>query len=156
MKLLSILFIAVGVFASSQALAHPIGPAGCGLGHLVFGGKDMQILAATTNGSFYNQIFGITTGSLECDAGGRETAMLTYIQNNKLAIEKDIARGQGDSLGALAQISGCEDSAQLNEALRSNYSQIFPTAEPAAAQVTDSIKKVIRENPTLKTTCRLS
>src|SRR5512139_1907858 len=43
---------------------------GCGLGYMIFKGQEglaSQTCAATTNGTFGNQTFGITTGTSECD-----------------------------------------------------------------------------------------
>lgn len=161
--LTAITVLAVSTLAASSSFAAgrkmksedkgKLGPAGCGLGYAVLGGKDLQILAATLNGTSANQTFGITTGTLDCDEGGRDTAVLTYIQNNKVALEKDIARGQGQTIGALAQITGCANEGELSTALKGHYSEIFPTAEPAAAEITDSIKHVIHNNTDLMATC---
>src|SRR5690348_11977029 len=49
------------------------GMAGCGLGSLVFGPNDApvaQVLAATTNGTFASQTFGISSGTSNCFSGG--------------------------------------------------------------------------------------
>ena len=156
MKMTNILMAIFTVVAASSAFAQSkgkIGPAGCGLGYMVFGGKEMQILAATTNGISGNQTFGITTGTLDCGTGAKDMAMLNYIQNNKQSLEKDIARGSGESLGGLAQITGCTDEAGLGSALKGEYQSIFPTAEPSAADITVSIKNVIGTSPALKSTC---
>lgn len=155
MKITSILFALAALVISQGAFAQSkgkLGPAGCGLGYMIFGGKEMQILAATTNGTSGNQTFGITTGTLDC-ATGSDMAMLNYIQNNKVALEKDIARGNGDTVGALAQMTGCADAAQFGSALKGHYQDIFPAADRSAADITMSIKKVIGTNPDLKTTC---
>lgn len=150
-KVLSVLIVLTAStgFAAGKG---KIGPAGCGLGHIILGGKDMPLIAATLNGTG-GQTFGITTGTSECNQGGRDMAILNYIQNNKIALEKDIARGQGESIVALAQITGCANESQLSSALKGHYSEIFPTAERAAAQITDSIKSVINASPELTATC---
>src|SRR5262245_21507042 len=49
------------------------GMSGCGLGSILFGtdqNKVMQILAATSNGCFGSQTFGITSGTSNCVSGG--------------------------------------------------------------------------------------
>ena len=52
-------------FATGAMAADKYGTAGCGLGSLVFGNQKgiVQIFAATTNGLFGSQTFGITTGT---------------------------------------------------------------------------------------------
>ena len=55
-------FVGVG-FADQQNY-------GCGLGSMMFEGQDgllSQTCAATFNGSFYSQLFGITTGTSKCN-----------------------------------------------------------------------------------------
>ena len=50
---------------------------GCGLGYIIFKGKDglvSQTFAATTNGTFGNQTFGISSGTSECDRPSNFTA----------------------------------------------------------------------------------
>lgn len=159
-RLFSVLLVVLTVLAATNSFAAAkrggdkgkIGPAGCGLGYMVLGGKDMPIVAATLNGTGV-QTFGITTGTSDCDQGGRDMAILNYIQNNKIALEKDIARGQGESIVALAQVTGCANESQLSSALKGHYSEIFPAAELPAVQITDSIKHVIHNNPALASTC---
>ncbi len=131
------------------------GPAGCGLGYLLLGGHDMQVIAATTNATSYSQLFGITTGTSGCDAGAHDAAMLDYIQSNKEVVQTELARGQGESLEALANITGCKDHAVFATGLKDHYQEIFPSKDPSAASITDSIKRVIEENPQLASTCEV-
>ncbi|MCX5790873.1 MAG: DUF3015 family protein, partial [Elusimicrobia bacterium] len=57
---------------SAGAMAAGYGSAGCGLGSLAFQGNDQtQILAATTNGTFGSQTFGLTFGTSNCSNKGR-------------------------------------------------------------------------------------
>jgi len=73
------LALAVGMFAlfivgsAGSAHAQPYGMAGCGLGSIAFGNDQTmfkQVLAATTNGTFGTQTFGITSGTSNCVSGG--------------------------------------------------------------------------------------
>ena len=67
------LLITIGMLLlSPSAFAAGYGEAGCGLGSLLFGTQSgpIQIFAATTNNSSYNQAFGITSGTSNCDAKG--------------------------------------------------------------------------------------
>ena len=69
-----IMFAAVAaVFVSGMAYAGSQNDAGCGVGNLIFKDNNSvapQVLAATTNGTFGNQTFGITSGTLGCTGGG--------------------------------------------------------------------------------------
>jgi hypothetical protein len=114
--------IAVSSFANRQ-----YGEAGCGLGSIVMGKDGNQILAATTNSSSYTNYFGITSGTSNCtDSGsvsaGKEIPM--FIDVNKMALAKDAARGEGETLTGLAKLMGC-DSKILGQSMKSNYNQIF-------------------------------
>src|SRR3569832_2714255 len=65
------------------------GSAGCGLGSIVFGSQPgfIQILAATTNGTFASQTFGITSGTSDCAVFvGGVVCVLLIIETNRLAL----------------------------------------------------------------------
>src|SRR5712691_12711696 len=75
------------------------GAAGCGLGSLVFGDQKgmIQVLAATTNGTFWSQTFGITTGTSNCgDTAMTIAGTKIFIEGNREALAKDAARGSGE------------------------------------------------------------
>ena len=64
--------VAIALLASSSMVMAD-DDVGCGLGTVLFAGKSglaPKILAATTNGSYGNQTFGITSGTLGCQADG--------------------------------------------------------------------------------------
>src|SRR6186713_935077 len=63
-------------FTSANAAADGYGPAGCGLGSMIFEPDSgfTQVFAATTNGTSGNQTFGITSGTSNCDPGAAKTA----------------------------------------------------------------------------------
>src|SRR3954462_1178513 len=87
--------------------------AGCGLGSMLFKEDKPvhQILAATTNGSFGNQTFGITTGTLGCSSGGLIKASKeheVFTATNFRALEKELAAGSGQYTASLAALSGCK------------------------------------------------
>ena len=88
------------------------GLAGCGLGSLVFGNQPgaVQILAATTNGTFGTQTFGITTGTSNCGPGLMAQGTKSFVEANREVLAKDISRGTGEAIGALAVINACADS----------------------------------------------
>jgi hypothetical protein len=151
MKKLLLLVPAAILLAAPLANAAGYGAAGCGLGSMVFGNKPgvMQILAATTNGTFASQTFGITTGTSNCDGsllGGAGAKV--FIEANKEALAKDIARGQGETLTNLSQLAGCQDASAVGSSLQKKFDTLFPAGAPAA-QVSDSIVGALKGSPQL-------
>lgn len=134
--------------------SHPqnYGPAGCGLGSLIFEPDSgfTQIFAATTNGTSGNQTFGITTGTSNCDdtAGGSASAK-AFIQTNRTALAKDIARGRGETIANLSELAGCKDDKAAGRALQRNFKRIFPGASVSDGQVSESVVTVLKEDKTL-------
>ncbi len=155
-KRLSLLAVFGLCLSGAQAQAAGYGAAGCGLGSIVFEGKHgmVQVLAATTNGTFGSQTFGISSGTSNCGGGGTSPTSVQYIEANKNALATDIAQGNGESLQGLAEILGCNDRGQLDVALQKNYRSIFPKSDIEANQVDASIRKVIQGNPQLKNSCK--
>jgi hypothetical protein len=154
MKKNLILLSVAGLFLSQPLLAEPkYGAAGCGLGSILFepsSGTFMQILAATTNGSFGNQTFGITSGTSNCDSGGGgEAKTETFVATNRVAISKDIARGQGETIASVAELAGCADSAAVGATLQKNFSSIFPTSTVSDREVGENVVRVLESDASL-------
>jgi hypothetical protein len=126
------------------------GPAGCGLGSLIFAPDSgfTQIFAATTNGSSGNQTFAITTGTSNCDDGEGGTASAkAFVETNRAAIAKDIARGRGETLTSLSELAGC--SGAVGRTLQKNFKQIFPTSRVTDGQVGVRVIDVLRSDASL-------
>jgi hypothetical protein len=144
--------------APAAAPAHSgpaYGAAGCGLGSLLFGNKPgiIQIFAATTNGTSANQTFAITTGTSNCaDTGGGSASAKVYIQANREALAKDIARGQGETLTNLATLAGCGNTSGVGASLQRKFTTIFPTASTPTEQVSDTILSTLKSDATLACT----
>ncbi len=137
---------------SAPASAGPYGTAGCGLGSIVFGNKPgiVQIFAATTNGTFATQTFGITSGTSNCtDTGGGMPSAAAFIQTNREALAKDISRGNGETIKNLATLSGCESSAAVGITLQRNFKAIFPTAETSNTEVSTNVIHVLQTEKSL-------
>lgn len=141
MKKLLCAVMLTGLSFSAMA-AH--GPAGCGLGSVIFEGKSglvMNALAGITNGIFSNQTFAMSTGTLGCeDAKTARVSAVSFIENNMVALSSDIARGEGESLDAYLALV---NAPQANKAqLKNNFDAIF--ADNADAQVIhNNIKAVL-------------
>lgn len=145
-------------FAQKKSFSREYGMAGCGLGSVVMGKRSAQIFAGTTNGTLSNQLFGISFGTLNCtDGPTNEVAMNMdkFIVANRSALSADIAKGDGETLGALTQVIGCSvESREMGKLLKSNYNQIFVN-DTQTNLVTDSIITVIMENSQIASQCNL-
>ncbi len=148
-----IVFALVAVLAAPAALAQAYGTAGCGLGSLAFGAQagGVQILAATTNGLFGTQTFGITSGTSNC---GKSLFAIegtkVFIEGNREALAKDAARGNGETIVALRNIAGCSaDAATLGATLQRSYGHVFPSADASTEQVRDAVIGLLRTEKSL-------
>lgn len=151
-KLLIIGLLSLG---ASAANAAAYGMAGCGLGAIVFedqAGK-VQIVAGILNNLISPQTSAITSGTSNCfEEGGSRTAEV-YIETNKLALQEDVARGQGETLAGLMTIWNCNDAAQVGNALKGNYNHIF--ASPSSStEIKSSMQKTIKENQNTAASCQ--
>ena len=133
------------------ALAQNTNIGGCGWGAKLFDGQRgvvPQVLAVTTNGTFGNQTFGITTGTSGCTQDGAikstwKTAM--FIDGNKERLARDMSIGSGETLDSLAHVMGVRDEhrAKFNRAVQDNLSRIFPSGNTATEQVVVALKGVL-------------
>jgi len=128
------------------------GTAGCGLGSMLFGRQTgmIQVLAATTNGVFGSQTFGISSGTSNCtDTGGGVASTKSFVETNKEALAKDISRGQGDTIVGLSALAGCQDSKVVGSVLQSNFASIFPSAAVTGPKAADNVVQSLRGHPEL-------
>ena len=139
-------------FAASFAYANATRDnTGCGLGSLLFQEKDgllSQTLAATTNGIFGNQTFGITSGTLGCEQHTtlvQNKEIRKFVADNMDGLAKNIAMGHGESLTTLAELMEipAEDRDEFYYILQFNFEEIFPTEDVMAIDVIKNIAKVI-------------
>lgn len=143
------LVAAAGMMMASNAQA--IDSTGCGLGSMAWRGQSgiaPQVLAATTNGLFGTQTFGITFGTSGCDPNGRITGgtgrmVLAFMENNMEQFAMDAAAGRGETIETLAGILNV-DSAVLGAKTQQNFAVLFPTQDTDAASVTLALLDVAR------------
>lgn len=154
------LYLAFAVAALASA-AHAGGQndAGCGLGSMLFKEDKPvhQILAATTNGTFGNQTFGITTGTLGCTSGGlikasREREVFTA--TNLRALERELAAGQGQYVSSLAALTGCK-AEPFAAFAKANYEKILPSASTGSAELLSNLDKAIVADAAMAKACVL-
>lgn len=123
--------VAALMVSGSVFAAH--GPAGCGLGSILFKEKEglvFNVLAATFNGTSGNQTFGMSTGTLGCeDAKSASVAAISFIENNRVALSNDISKGQGQTLDAYLSMTGAKS---VNKSkLQANFGKIFAKGNSA-------------------------
>ena len=127
------------------------GAAGCGLGSMAFGDQPgaIQIIAATLNSILWNQTFGITFGTSNCGPGILAEGTRKFVEANREVLAKDMARGGGESIGALAVLHGCADSRAVGAALQARFTAVFPSPAVTDAQVADAILETLRADASL-------
>ena len=153
-KLITILSL-IAAFPTLAMAADNVG--GCGVGSMIFKGQKgiaPQVLAITTNGSFGNQTFGITTGTLGCTQDGMVTSNMKtamFIDSNKDQLARDMSVGNGETLASLSHLLGIEakDQAAFNRLTKDNVARIFTNESVATEQVVASLREVLASDATL-------
>ena len=144
-----------GLMFTALLIAIPSGSAfadpdiGCGLGTQIWTGSKgiaPKVLGATTNGSFGNQTFGITSGTIGCHQGGTVTAdakvqIFTGANLDRLArdqavdgdravlarLARDMAQGGGETLDAFASLLGirAEDKPAFFRLTQARFADLY-------------------------------
>ncbi|HEX5380880.1 DUF3015 family protein [Acinetobacter tibetensis] len=144
------------VLAIGSTAAFADSDAGCGIGSEIWAGqsgKVPKLLAATTNGLFANQLFGITFGTLGCSGSGTVTAQaVTFTNENAEALARDMAVGQGESLNVLAELLNikAQDKARFFAVSKQNFAEIYSTENKDSYQVLTSLQAVMAKDQVLK------
>ena len=127
---------------------------GCGLGTMIFedqgDGLVSQTMAATTNGTFGNQTFGITSGTLNCDKFTTLTMkekLNIFVADNMDNVANDIASGQGESVEAIADLAGINlgSKADFFAMLQDNFDTIYPSTQVTHEEVVSNIVDIIEQ-----------
>ena len=150
-KLLALALLA----SSSMAMADQ--DVGCGLGTILFEGKSgvaPKVLAATTNGTYGNQTFGITSGTLGCKSDGvvsSRARLSMFMGTNSERLARDMSVGHGETLDVLANLLHIksEDKAAFFQAAKVNFGKIFAPENQSAGQVLAALQHVMSQDATL-------
>ena len=149
------LALAVALFASPMAsMAAETGP-GCGWGSMLMDGQEgvaPNVLAATTNGTFGNQTFGMSSGTLGCDTSQTiKRAAADFLDDNMEKVARDMSTGQGESLNTLAHLMGIpeQDRPKFFSVTHNNFSKIFSSDSVSSVDVMTSIRDVMKKDATL-------
>jgi len=141
----------LGALLLSAPSVQAIDSTGCGLGSMAWRGQSgqaPQILAAITNSVSGTQTLGITFGTSGCDPNGRVTGgtqkmVFNFIENNMEQYALDAARGEGETLAALAGMLNMEKD-EFAQKSQQNFAQIFPDSNVDAVYVTMKIFEIIK------------
>jgi len=136
--------------ASTLAFAQP----GCGVGAMVWKGQSgiaPHVLAATTNGTFGNQTFGMTTGTLGCQTNEAVQSMAMYMDSNIDKVARDMSRGSGENLDTLAVLLGVDeaDRDSFRKVLQDNFATIFPSSDTTSGEAVDAIVALLEKDDSL-------
>lgn len=123
---------------------------GCGWGSMAFEGKTgliYQVMAATTNGTFGNQTFGITSGTANCEEApsfSSNEPLNHFVAENMDNLARDIATGEGEYVSTLAALMGvpAKERAGFYQTLQSHFDEIFPSENVTHVDVLESIARV--------------
>lgn len=124
---------------------------GCGVGTMIFQDKDglfSQLFATLTNGTFGNQTFGITSGTLGCEKPStfaKNEKVDRFVSENMDNLAVDIAAGQGETLSGLAELIDvpAEKRSGLFVSLQNNFDKIYPTDDVTHIDVVKEIGKIV-------------
>lgn len=136
----SLILLVAGLALSANAAKY--GMAGCGLGSIAMGPKGSQVSAATTNGTSYSQLFGITTGTSNCGEDGvalKESEVTSFAAANFETLKSEMAQGKGENLTVLATLMGC-DAAKFGSSVRADYGSIFDRSDVTPVQMLDRVE----------------
>jgi len=136
--------------ASTLAFAQP----GCGVGAMIWKGQSgiaPHVLAATTNGTFGNQTFGMTTGTLGCQTNQSVQSMAMYMDSNIDKVARDMSRGNGENLDTLAVLLGVDeaDRDSFRKVLQDNFATIFPSSDTTSVEAVDAIVALLESDQAL-------
>lgn len=142
---------------SVPVVAAPYGMAGCGMGSLFI--KDdgiIQVVAATFNGSFGTQTFGITSGSSNCRTDAKAAELYRqeeFFVANMSILSREIARGEGETVRALSAEFGCSDAVYDDVRLTLQGSHDYIFSAPGAVTSLERTKKVLRDQGAINQSC---
>ena len=137
------------IIAAPLAYADKQDNVGIGLGTEIFKGHDglvSQTCAATFNGSFGNQTFAITSGTLGADKPAELWAskqLNKFVEENMDGLAQDIAQGQGESLDAICSILQVEDTEAFNASLQENFGDIYTSGVITHDEVIGNMKSIV-------------
>lgn len=159
MKKIIVLSLFVALVSFPTYVSAKYGAAGCGLGALVIteNKKVHQVIAATVNGAItYNQLFGITTGTLGCETSAftqKEVEQQIFVHLNYESLEKEFAKGSGEKVEAFASLMGCSDVTAFGKLGKEKFASLFDQNGPDA--FLEKMRSEMISNAALASSCKI-
>jgi len=158
------LFGAVMMIALICVQAHPVlaggysHDPGCGLGSEIFksGSKNVssQTMASTTNQFLFNQLFGLSSGTVGCTNSGHfaqseQAALFANLNFDNLS--QEMAQGGGEHLASLAVILGVpeERRAEFFAMTQEKYATLVQSGETSPRAMLTSLQEAMDAHPVL-------
>jgi hypothetical protein len=149
-----LLVAALMTLPAGSALADP--DIGCGLGTQLWEGNKgvlPKALGATTNGSFGNQTFGITFGTIDCGAGTVtvQQRLHLFAGANLDRLARDMAHGEGETLDAFAQLLGVTeaDKPAFFRFTKAHFVELYAGDAVTAGDMLISLRRLLAEDTQL-------
>lgn len=152
MKRLSLVFAAIFVvMLFSPTVFADQENYGCGLGSMMIDNNDSlvsQTIAASLNGCFGSQLFGISSGTSNCDqpdSFSTSKKINTFVADNMDNLASDIAKGQGEYLETLVTLMQvpCKNRVELYSKLQTNFLNIYTSETITHTDVIKNIEAVM-------------
>ena len=123
---------------------------GIGFGTMIFQGQTglvQQVLAATTNGSFGNQTFAISSGTLGAQKPYsivKNETLRKFVAGNMDNLARDMATGQGETLDTLADLMAVPAAKRgaFRNKLQANFTKIYTSPDVTHLEVLRNLEKV--------------
>ncbi|HHH48313.1 MAG TPA: DUF3015 domain-containing protein [Gammaproteobacteria bacterium] len=130
---------------------------GCGFGTQIFKGQSglfAHVLAATTNGSTYNQYFGLTSGTLDCNPTSvvsNEFERVNFVAANLDNLSQEMAQGAGSHMQALAAMYDIApvDRAQFYQLTQREMPKLLDSSRAGAQALLASLDTAMGADPVL-------
>lgn len=152
-KVVALVVLAAFMVFAGTAIAATLNQknTGCGLGSLIFAdqnGLASQTFAVTTNGTFGNITFGITSGTSNCDRPANFSSnqkLQEFVADNMDNLARDIARGNGEYLNTMAVLASVpeEKRADFYSRLQANFSSIYSSEKVTHVDVLSNIETLV-------------
>jgi hypothetical protein len=155
--------VAVLAFTFVSSAFADDGSSGCGLGWQVTKRKSLvsSSVRATTNGLFYNNTLGMTSGTSGCEKHSlvkNERAVEHFVEANYNNLMVEMAKGEGEYVQALAYVMGCDENSvsQFSTMTRKNYGSIFTSDDVGPQQLIQNVKSHVSHDSALAASCSAS
>ena len=133
-----------------------------GLGSMVFGQKKgaEQIFAATTNGTFGSQTFGITFGTSNCGDNGLvklSKEREVFAQENYTSLVKEMAQGKGENLSTLASLYQCPAAKhqEFGTMVQEKFDNLVASDQTTSTELLSQLENQLTRHPTLANSCNI-